>query len=154
MPGMGNAGTVIDEPVIGTDYYPTVLEVAGIGSLPSQHPDGKSLVPLFDGEASLDREAIYWHFPHYSNHGMQSPGGAIRCGNYKLLEYFENGTVQLFDLAADPGEHCDLYGQLPDVVEELLLMLDSWRDKVGAEDMELNPDFDATATVSDGANQN
>ena len=78
------------------------------------------------------REAIYWHFPHYSNHGMQSPGGAIRLGDYKLLEYFENGTVQLFDLAEDPGEQTDLAGVEPDRAEELLGRLRAWRQSVGA----------------------
>ncbi|MFT7302676.1 MAG: arylsulfatase A [Akkermansiaceae bacterium] len=65
--------------------------------------DGKSFTRLVRGE-EMDRGPLYWHFPHYSNHGMQSPGGAIRDGDYKLLEYFENGTVQLFNLVNDIGE--------------------------------------------------
>ena len=69
--------------------------------------DGKSFTRLVRGK-KMDRGPIYWHFPQYSNHGMQSPGGAIRDGDYKLLEYFENGTVQLFNLANDIGEQKDL----------------------------------------------
>ena len=66
--------------------------------------DGISMVPLLKGEEKLDRDAIYWHFPHYSNHGMQSPGGAVRSDDYKLLEYYEDGTIQLFNLKEDIGE--------------------------------------------------
>jgi len=87
----------------------------------------------------ISRDAIYWHFPHYSNHGMQSPGGAIRSGRYKLLEYFENGTVQLFDLQTDPGEQNDLSKKQPEVARKLRLKLQKWRDEVGAVGMELNP---------------
>ncbi len=83
----------------------------------------------------LEREAIYWHFPHYSNHGMQSPGGAVRAGDYKLLEYFENNTVQLFNLRDDIGEQNDLSQVEPDKVARLRAMLHAWRkDGIGADD--------------------
>ncbi|MCP5114226.1 MAG: sulfatase-like hydrolase/transferase, partial [bacterium] len=118
-PGRGQIGSICREPVIGTDYYPTVLDMVGIEEIPEQHVDGKSLVPLFRGKTTLGRDAVFWHFPHYSNHGMQSPGGAMRCGHYKLLEYFENGTVQLFDLEADPGEQHDLSGTRADLAGQL-----------------------------------
>lgn len=146
-PGKGKAGSVIAEPVIGTDYYPTILDMVGVSRLPGQHADGRSLAPLFRGEATLDRDAIYWHFPHYSNHGMQSPGGAIRSGKYKLLEYFENGTVQLFDLDTDPGEHNDLAKTHPEIANQLLKKLHQWQEDVGAERMEPNPDSDASAAA-------
>ena len=93
--------------MISTDFFPSILEMAGIEGVASERQldiDGVSFVPLLNGAEQLEREAIYWHFPHYSNHGMQSPGGAIRQGDYKLLEYFEDGTVQLFNLRTDPGE--------------------------------------------------
>jgi arylsulfatase A-like enzyme len=83
----------------------------------------------------FDRKAIYWHFPHYSNHGMQSPGGAIRLGDYKLLEYFENNTVQLFNLKTDPGEQNDLAKAQPKKAGELLKMLQVWRQEVSAQMM-------------------
>ncbi len=90
---------VCEVPVISSDLYPTILELAGLPARPAQHCDGMSLVPLLEDSASkLDRPALFWHFPHYSNHGMQSPGAAVRAGDWKLIEYFENGTVQLFDL--------------------------------------------------------
>ena len=89
-------------------------------------------MPALKGKAH-DRGAIYWHFPHYSNHGYQSPGGAIRLGNYKLLEYFENGTVQLFDLQTDLGEKNDLSKSKPEISKKLLKMLHDWRKEVDAQ---------------------
>jgi arylsulfatase A-like enzyme len=83
----------------------------------------------------FDREAIYWHFPHYSNHGMQSPGGAIRLGDYKLLEYFENNTVQLFNLKDDPGEQNDLAQAQPKKAADLRERLQAWRQEVSAQMM-------------------
>jgi hypothetical protein len=93
--------------------------------------DGKSFVPALKGKVH-DRGAIYWHFPHYSNHGYQSPGGAIRLGNHKLLEYYENGSVQLFDLENDLGEQNDLSKAKPEITKKLLKMLHDWRREVDA----------------------
>ena len=98
-------------------------------------------MPLLKGKNELDREAIYWHFPHYSNHGMQSPGGAIRSGDYKLLEYFENNTVQLFNLKEDIGEQHDLSDSAPEKVNELRTMLHKWREDINAQMMPSNPDY-------------
>ncbi len=130
-PGGGRSGVVCDEPVISTDFYPSLLEMAGLRPMPKQHVDGRSFVPALKGKP-FDREAIFWHFPHYSNHGMQSPGGAIRRGDYKLLEYFENGSVQLFDLNSDPAEQHDLARTRPRKAAELLTELRAWRQAVSA----------------------
>ncbi len=139
-PGKGKHGTVCDRPVISTDFYPSILEMAGLPAEPNQHVDGTSLVPALKGQ-TLEHEPIYWHFPHYSNHGMQSPGGAIRSGDYKLLEYFENNTVQLFNLAKDPGEQDDLARTEPKKAAELLATLRGWRKKVSARMMPPNKDW-------------
>lgn len=139
--GVKNPGSVCDVPIISTDFYPSILAMAGLPLLPEQHVDGKSIVPLLQGASTLDREAIYWHFPHYSNHGMQSPGGAIRYGNLKLLEYYENGTVQLFDLAKDPGELNDISKENPEQVKKLRDMLHEWRKSVNAQMMVPNPEY-------------
>ena len=93
--------------------------------------DGQSFVPALLGQAH-DRGALFWHFPHYSNHGYQSPGGAIRLGDYKLLEYYENETVQLFNLKTDLGEQQDLSGLQPAMVEQLRSRLHAWRREVDA----------------------
>jgi arylsulfatase A-like enzyme len=140
-PERGQAGSVVDEPIISTDFYPTILEMAGLPAIPEQHRDGMSLAPLVSGSAAFDREAIYWHFPHYSNHGMQSPAGAIRAGDYKLLEYFETGAVQLFNLKNDIGEQHDLAQAEPDKAAELRAKLHAWRDSVSARMPGPNPDF-------------
>ncbi len=130
-PGAGQAGAVRDEPVISPDFYPTLLEMAGLPPRPDQHLDGMSFAAAVRGE-DFERGAIYWHFPHYSNHGMQSPGGAVRDGAYKLLEYFENGTVQLFDLENDPGERRDLAAEQSAKAAELRDRLHAWRESVSA----------------------
>ncbi len=140
-PGQGLEGVVSDEPIISTDFYPSILEMAGLPLVNDQHRDGISIAPLLKGEKSLDREAIYWHFPHYSNHGMQPPAGAIRSGPYKLLEYFENNTVQLFNLDRDLGETYDLSKSEPEKVKELTAMLRAWRKEVDAQMLSPNPDY-------------
>jgi arylsulfatase A-like enzyme len=138
-PRHGQRGTVCDVPVISTDFYPTILELLGLPLSPTQHVDGISLAPLVRGTGSIEREALFWHFPHYSNHGMQSPGGAVRVGDYKLLEYFENGTVQLFNLKNDIGEQHDLSRTEPAKVAQLRTLLHDWRKAVSARMMAPNP---------------
>ena len=130
-PGQTKANSLSHAMVTGTDFYPTLLEMINLPALPKQHVDGKSFVPALKGKPH-DRGPIYWHFPHYSNHGYQSPGGAIRLGNYKLLEYYENGNVQLFDLEKDLGEQNDLSKAQPETTKKLLKMLQDWRREVGA----------------------
>ena len=110
--------------------------------------EGVDISPLVQGE-TMDRGPIYWHFPHYSNHGMQSPGGAIRDGDYKLLEYFENGTVQLFNLKDDIGEQNDLSKIEIEKTKELKEKLHQWRKDVGAKMMEPNPDYDSTVKADE-----
>jgi arylsulfatase A len=143
-PGHTARGTVSDVPVISTDLYPSILEMIGVPARPAQHQDGVSLARLVRGEKPPIREALYWHFPHYSNHGMQSPGAAIRQGDFKLLEYFENNTVQLFNLREDLGEQRDLAREQPERVRQLTALLHHWRRQVSAARMAPNPDYRAT----------
>ncbi len=131
-PGEAHRAQECNVPVISTDIYPTILELAGLPQQPEQHADGRSMVPLLNGAMHFDREALYWHFPHYSNHGMQSPGGAVRAGDYKLLEYFENNTVQLFNLREDIGERQDVSRVEPEKAAELRSLLHAWRKRVSA----------------------
>ncbi len=130
-PKHGKRGTVCKTPVISTDFFPAILEMVALPARPQQHVDGTSFVSALKGNP-FERNAIYWHFPHYSNHGMQSPGGAIRAGDFKLLEYFENNTVQLFNLKKDPGEQNDLARSHPKKAADLLAMLQAWRKHVSA----------------------
>ncbi|MCA9052870.1 MAG: sulfatase [Planctomycetaceae bacterium] len=144
-PQCDRSGVTCEEPVISTDLFPTILELAGLPPKPDLHCDGVSLAPLMSGTGGLARDMIFWHFPHYSNHGQQSPGGAVRSGNYKLIEYFERGTTQLFNLRQDPGERIDLSQTEPEIRDRLLARLRAWRDDVGAAGMARNPEF-ATQT--------
>jgi arylsulfatase A len=143
-------GAVCDVPVVGTDFYPTILDMLQVhaSSSADDGKDGVSLVPLLKGSKDVaDKLAdrpIYWHWPHYSNHGAQSPGGAVRLGNFKLIEYYENNTVQLFDLQNDPSEQHDLSHENPAKVKELTAMLHNWRKSVNAEMPVPNPDYDST----------
>jgi arylsulfatase A-like enzyme len=147
-PGKGLHGQVCGVPVMNTDFYPTILAMLGI-TPPAGYPlDGMSLVPLLRGDRkgtlAIEHRPLYWHFPQYSNHGAQSPGGAIRYGDYKLLEYFENYKVQLFDIRTDPGELQDLAGKEPGRVKQLTAMLHAWRKKIHANMPSPNPAYDAS----------
>ena len=130
-PGQTETNQTSHALVTGTDYYPTLLEMLNLPALPNQHLDGKSFVPALKGQ-NYERGPIFWHFPHYSNHGYQSPNGAIRSGKYKLIEYFENHTLQLFDLENDLGEQHDLSGAHPDLTKQLHQRLQQWRQQVDA----------------------
>tara|TARA_B100000945_G_scaffold23264_1_gene16454 strand:+ start:2426 stop:3991 length:1566 start_codon:yes stop_codon:yes gene_type:complete len=142
-PGYHKKGYVCDVPVVSTDFYPTILEMVGLAAMPGQHADGVSITSLVQGGRSLEREGIFWHFPHYSNHGMQSPGGAIRVGDWKLLEYYEKGNIQLFNLKNDLGEQKDLALKHPEKVAELRQQFHAWRERVGANMMPPNPEYQA-----------
>ena len=140
-PGSGSAGTTCDVPVTSTDFYPTILEMAGLEPMPSQHADGMSLVPLITGAPFQKNRPIFWHYPHYSNQGGK-PGAAVRLGEYKLIEFLEDNTVELYNLSLDPGERDDLSGAAPQKTQELLGLLHHWQEVLGAEGMDPNPGFD------------
>ncbi len=139
-PGHTTPGDVILEPAISTDFYPTMLEMAGLPLDPVQHADGVSLVPVLEGTGSLEREALFWHYPHYGNQGG-FPGSAVRIGRYKLIESFEHERLQLFDLGVDIGEQRDLAGEMPDRVEEMHEVLRRWRVEVDAKLPTPNPEY-------------
>ena len=127
-------------PVTSPDFYPTILELAGLKLLPEQHCDGVSFLPLLKGKASLDREGIFWHYPHYGNQGG-TPGSSIRYGDYKLIEFFEDDHVELYNLHRDISEDLDLSENEPAKIEELKALLSNWRDHVKAKIPRPNPDF-------------
>jgi len=139
-PGVTKPGSVCRHPVISTDFYPTLLEMAGLPPRPDQHRDGASLVPLLKGAASLDRQAIYWHYPHYSPQGG-SPAGAVRVGDLKLIELFEDSRVELYNLRDDVGETKDLAPAMPEKAAELRAMLHAWRKAVDAKMPSPNPAY-------------
>ena len=140
-PGNASPGSVSQVPVISTDFYPTILEAVGRDSRPHQHVDGKSLVPVLTGRGDIDREAIYWHYPHYNQHPQSFPSSVVRSGDWKLIEELETGKLSLYNLAADIGETRDLSKDKPAKTKQLFSKLNSWRTQVGADPMTPNPQF-------------
>ncbi len=130
-PGVTEPGSVCAEPVTSTDFYPTMLDMAGLPPRPRQHVDGVSFTPLLRGEKGFDRGAMFWHYPHYGNQGG-SPGAAIRVGDWKLVEFFEDNRVELYNVREDIGEKNDRAAEKPDLVRELRKRLDAWQQETGA----------------------
>jgi arylsulfatase A-like enzyme len=141
-PGVVKAGSVCDEPVSSIDYYPTFLELAGVKGDGKHVPDGVSIVPLLKQTGGLKREALFWHYPHYHGAGGK-PGGAVRAGDYKLIEFYEDGKRELYNLKDDQGEKADLAAKMPEKVKELAGRLDDWRKAVKAQMPTPNPDYKA-----------
>lgn len=143
-PGVSPAGKVCNTPVSGVDFYPTFLEIAGAKGNADHNAkvDGVSLTSLLkDPSAPLKRENLYWHFPHY-HAGGDSPYAAVRNDNFKLIEFFEDGTLELYDLSEDPSEEKNLAQTMPEKAQELLKNLHDWQASVGAQMMTENPDYD------------
>jgi uncharacterized sulfatase len=138
-PGVTQPGSVCDEPTTTADLLPTFCAAAG-ASLPDQPIDGASIVSLLaDAEASLDREAIYFHYPHYHH---SRPAGAIRVGEWKLIEFFDGAPLELYDLSRDLGEESNVADQHPEKATQLQKALAKWREAVGARMPAANPKYD------------
>ena len=131
-PGKVAAGTVREDPVILTDFYPTLLEVAGLKTRKHYPGDGESLLPVLTGEADLQRDALFWHYPNFAFHRDNRLGSAIRMGDYKLIEFFDRNEVELYNLREDLGEKKNLAGVEAGRVEEMRKRLSRWREKSGA----------------------
>jgi len=140
-PGVTKPGTTCDSPVISTDFYPTLLQLAGLPLKPEQHLDGVSFVPLLKGETMQRGKPLFWHYPHYANQGG-APNGVIRDGDWKLIELYEDGALELYNIPQDLGEKTNLAAQQPARVKELHAKLIAWRKEVGALMPTPNPDFD------------
>ncbi len=140
-PGRIPAGSIDNTPVSSVDFFPTLLSIAK-SEKKYRDIDGTSLLPLLTKSGKLDREAIFFHYPHYHKNGV-APSGAIRMGDYKLIEWFEKsvsgadgeGALQLFNLRNDIGEQNNLVNEKKELTLELYHKLKAWRQKVGAQDM-------------------
>lgn len=136
-PGVIQPGSTCPEPTIHVDLFPTLLELAGAAK-PPQSLDGESLVPLFhDPKVHLKREAIYTHFPGYlegygTGQWRTAPVGTIQAGDWKLLEFFETGRLELYNLRDDPGEKTNLAERMPGKARELQTKLAAWRKEMRA----------------------
>jgi len=143
-PGVTQPGSICRAPMISTDYYPTFLQMAGLPLRPRQHIDGVSLVPLLRGGTLAERR-LFWHYPHYSNQGG-GPGGAVRVGDFKLIEWFEDMRVELFNLREDVSEKHDLAAAMPEKAAALRRQLHDWRKDIMAVMPTPNPDYKPAAT--------
>nr|HMP16732.1 sulfatase-like hydrolase/transferase [Gemmatales bacterium] len=141
-PGKTSPGQENETPVVSTDWMQTLLEVAGCSAEPDS--DGLSLAPLLQGEKVLKPRTLFWHLPHYTNQGSR-PSGAIRSNHWKLIEHYESGYCELFDLSQDPGESQDLAAIHPERVAELRGQLEKWRRDTGAQWNKPNPQFHPVA---------
>ena len=138
-----------DTPVIGVDFFPTLLAAADAPPPESHTLDGVNLLPLLEHKGTIERDALYWHFPAYleAYRGMSppwrtTPVSVIRKGRYKLLEFLETGLLELYDLDADPGEVHDLADTMPSVRDRLYQHLSRWRTEIAAPVLtELNPEY-------------
>ncbi|HEY2908626.1 MAG TPA: sulfatase-like hydrolase/transferase [Gemmataceae bacterium] len=149
-PGMVNPGTAPDALACSIDFFPTFLQASGGRQPPDSSPiDGISLLPIFRGEAPADR-ALYWHYPHYANQGSK-PGGAIRKGDYKLIEFYQDGRRELFDLRRDPAESRNLIAEKPEIAADLAAKLAAWRTSVGARMPTPNPNYIPNPPGKDGS---
>lgn len=141
-PGVTTPGSTSDEPVATMDLYPTILNIAGSSGNANHNAtvDGVSLVPLLkNARYRLNREALYWHYPHY--YSTTTPVSSVRQGKWKLLEYLEDKRIELYDIHSDLGEAKNLANSYPGKARELQQKLTSWRDAVDAPMPQANPDF-------------
>ena len=120
-----------DYPVTGADFYPTILDLLGIGLQPDQHKDGISLKPILSGIDYSESRPLFWHYPHYGNQGGE-PSSVIRKGEWKLIHYWETNEQELYNLASDPGELMDVANQHPQVVDRLSEQLQQYLTEMNA----------------------
>lgn len=139
-PGRIAPGSAAHEPVISVDLLPTFLAAAGVGDSSQQPRDGVNLMPLLTGTAALQPRALYWHYPHYHH---SRPSGALRQGPLKLIEFFDTGELELYDLAQDMGETKNLVAERSAEASALQQRLAAWREQVEARMPKPNPNYDA-----------
>ncbi|MBM3982690.1 MAG: N-acetylgalactosamine 6-sulfate sulfatase (GALNS) [Planctomycetes bacterium] len=153
-PAVIKPGLVANDVSNSNDLFDTILDASARGA--TEQPDepnrpkrdGWSIKPTFTGDKMKTRP-IFWHYPHYANQGSR-PGGAVRLGDYKLIEYYEDGRRELFNVKADISESRNLAAEKPDVVKELAAELDKWRKDVGAKMPTANPDYKPNPPNKDG----
>ena len=131
-PGMQHEGETCDVPAVSMDYYPTLLELAGMDTDPGQHVDGESIVPYLEDPHIEASRTIVWHYPHYHGSAWR-PGSAIRDGNWKLIEFYEDKKVELYDLEKDMEERVDLAETMPEIATKLRTRMHAELDKMGAQ---------------------
>ena len=133
-PGVTPPSSVNDTPISSVDYYRTILAIAGLEGDKDYNRavDGINLAPLLrEPSAETDRSALYFHYPHY--YATTTPVSAVRVGDWKLLRYYEDTRVELYNLADDVGERNDLSTKRPEMAQALVKRLEAWWERVGAQ---------------------
>lgn len=148
--GIRNPGRTFSEPILSMDFYPTIAELSGLALPANQPADGLSLLSVLRDDAkSLHRDAVFWHFPCYIGRG--EPSSAVRLGDWKLIEKFQDQSFELYDLQSDPGESHNLATSKPDKLRELKTVLHKWQSDLHApRPVEPNPKYDASAVSGKG----
>ncbi|MFN0167932.1 MAG: sulfatase [Bryobacteraceae bacterium] len=146
-PGVARPGATSEVPVMSTDFYASFGEA--VESAERMPKDSQSLVPLLRGGTQSKREALYWHYPHYSNQGGR-PGGAVRRGPYKLIRTYEDQRSELYNLRQDPGESLDMASQMAELTSEMVSRLNNWLNEVRAPLAAHNPAYDPNADMRHG----
>jgi arylsulfatase A-like enzyme len=143
-PGVTAPGTTCDVPVITMDLYPTILEATGLTEKLPADCDGLSLNPLLRQTGTLPDRPLFWHYPHYQHYqqGGTTPYGAIRRGDHKLIEFYDDMRIELYNLRDDIAEQHDLAAKMPDLANTLRDELHAWRRDVAAQMPTPNPDYD------------
>ncbi len=136
----GYKGNTNNYPVISTDFYPTILDLANLKLLPEQHIDGVSLKPIIEGK-TLPERPLFWHYPHYGNQGGE-PSSIIRKGNWKLIHYWEDNRDELYNLVNDPYEQDNIASKHTETTNKLRNSLMAWLDSVNAQKPEQDPIYD------------
>ena len=131
-PGKVKAGSSSNTPIITTDTFPTLLEVAGLKPEAGTPLDGVSLVPMLKGNAGLERTSLFFHYPNYAFHKRNRLGGVVRRGNYKLIHFYDDDSIELYDVVADQGEKKNLTKSKPKLAAELKAELMQWLKESGA----------------------
>ncbi len=145
-PGVTAAGTECATAAMSIDLYPTILEMTGCADAPGHHPDGASMVPLLRRGGQMVKRDLYWHYPHYQLYQQQgtTPYGAIRAGDWKLIELYDDMHVELYNLRDDIGEQKDLASEQLARANDLRDRLHAWRTSVGAQMPTKNPTYDSS----------
>ena len=138
--GVTKPGAISAVPITSPDLYPTILAMAGLPPRPLQHVDGTSFAPVLRGANNFDRGPLFWHYPHYGNQGG-TPGSSIRQGDWKLIEFFEDGRLELYNLRDDIGEDHNCAAEQPAIARQLHNQLVAWRDSIEAKIPQRNPDW-------------
>jgi arylsulfatase A-like enzyme len=140
-PGVTPAGADNATRVTSPDFFPTLVEAAGVSVEKAPDRDGRSFLSALKGQAVDDTRPLFWHYPHYGNQGG-APGAAMLEGNWKLIEWLDDGRVELFDLGKDESEKTNLAATEPTRVQAMQTRLHAWQKEVGAQPSTPNPAYD------------